>query len=59
MAQMKFILYGDSERPVNPDTVNQLYDAVQAADVLGPLVLHLPHYDFEVRHSRLPPPPVA
>lgn len=54
VAQMRFILYGDSERPPNQDTVNQLYDAVQSADVLGSLVLHLVHYDFEVRVQLLP-----
>ena len=51
VALMKFLLYGDLERPVKPDTVNQLYDAVQAAEVLGPLVLHLVHYDSGVRRS--------
>ena len=49
LAQIKFILYGDGEHPVNPDHVNQFYDAFQAAEVMGPLIGHIAKYDFEVR----------
>ena len=48
LAQIKFILYGDSEHPVNPDQVNQLYDVLHSSEVLGPLISHMSKLDFEV-----------
>lgn len=55
---MKLTLFGDSERPVNPDTANQLSAALQATDTLALLVLQLPHYDTQVRRSQRPMPSV-
>lgn len=52
LAQMKFVLYGDAEHPVNQEQVNQLYEAFQSSEVLRPLIHHLNKYDFEVHLGR-------
>ena len=53
LAQMKFVLYGDAEHPVNQDSVNQLYEAFQSSEILRPLISHMSKYDFEVRSPHL------
>jgi calcium binding protein 39 len=49
LAQMKFVLYGDAEHPVNQESVNQLYEVFQSSEVLRPLITHMTKYDFEAK----------